>query len=552
MAAGGWICFLTGLLSLALAEDHNHQGEADTYHVSAGHLFLLSCPIAGAHSEIKWSRRDGGDESLPAGVEVRNGSLWFLPVQMTHSGSYICEKRNKTKPSKRRFRVSVSGSNCPDPSEEIVATKETGEFLQCKQKEIFRLNLPRKIRWTKDCQQVQPDGESISLNTNGLMRLAEVSEADAGKYTCHIDVTVDGRNYTAARSVQMTVKNGTPDLFPEIHVVRPKNEVVIVEVGKRAELHCKAYTGFSEDEEIAMYWIINGTYASDISGLAESWKFVHERGKVFGKSTLSIATVRNEFLNIPINCHISSPAEEKVGEARLQEADPTEHNTFYMIVSLWLLALFTILILTAFFLICKVNLFLAYRALKTLFSKQVPDGKLYDAYVSVGQSAMLGLDGVACFTLRLLPEELEQKHGYSLFIRGRDDRPGEAVHDVISAAVRQCRRLLIVLSSAGKSKETVQFWENHSLLTYEQKVGLHDALMRNDPKVILVEVDGPVDYSQLPESLRYIKRTQGALEWKNSFAETNKLTQMYLKRNFWKSLRCNMPAVPARRPQSIA
>lgn len=64
--------------------------------------------------------------------------------------------------------------------------------------------------------------------------------------------------------------------------------------------------------------------------------------------------------------------------------------------------------------------------------------------------------------------------------------------------------------------------------------------------------DGPVDYSRLPESLRYLKRTQGALEWKNSFVETNKLTQMYLKRNFWKSLRRHMPAVPARRPQSIA
>ncbi|XP_054887335.1 interleukin-1 receptor-like 1 [Poeciliopsis prolifica] len=546
MTPGGWIRFLTGLLSLAWAVGHDHQREADTYHVSAGHLFLLSCQIAGVHSEVEWSRGARGGERLPGGVEVRGGTLWFLPVQETHSGSYVCENRNKTKPSKRRFRVLVSGSSCPDPSEEILATEETSEGLQCKQTEVFRLNLPRKIRWTKDCQQVQPDRESVYLSANGLMTLAKVSGADAGKYTCHVDVTVDGWNYTAARSVQLTVKNDTLDLFPEIHVVRPKNEVVIVEVGKRAELHCKAYTGFSEDEEIVMFWTIDGTYASDISGLVESWEFIHERGKVFGQSTLSIAVVRNEFLNIPINCHISSPAEAKVGEVRLQEADPTEHNRFYMIVSLWLSALFTILILTAFFLICKVNLFLAYRALKTLFSKQAPDGKLYDAYVSVGQSAMPSLDGVAHFALRLLPEELEQKHGYSLYIRGRDDRPGEAVHDAVCAAVRQCRRLLIILSSAGKLKE------NHNQLAYEQKVGLHDALMRNDPKVILVEVDGPVDYSQLPESLRYVKRTQGALEWKNSFAETDKLTQIYLRRNFWKSLRCRMPAAPARRLQSIA
>uniref|UniRef100_A0A3P9MYS8 TIR domain-containing protein n=1 Tax=Poecilia reticulata TaxID=8081 RepID=A0A3P9MYS8_POERE len=354
----------------------DHQGEADTYHVSAGHLFLLSCPIAG---EIKWSRGDAGDESLPSGVEVRGGSLWFLPVQMTHSGSYICERRSDNIPHIYVFTFILYFVVIPPPPKKK-RNKECILFV-C----------------TQDCQQVQPDGESVSLNTNGLMRLVEVSEADAGKYTCHIDVTVDGRNYTAARSVQMTVKNGTVHLN-------------------------------------------------------------------FGQ-------------------------------------------------------------------------------------------------LNVGQSAMLSLDGVACFALRLLPEELEQKHGYSLFIRGRDDRPGEG-QEPQKYHIMGKESFLVITSSSNCNHKTTTAVAHvlhknavhdaiSAALTYEQKVGLHDALMRNDPKVILVEVDGPVDYSQLPESLRYIKRTQGALEWKNSFAETNKLTQMYLKRNFWKSLRCHMPAVPARRLQSI-
>uniref|UniRef100_A0A3Q2QTF2 Uncharacterized protein n=1 Tax=Fundulus heteroclitus TaxID=8078 RepID=A0A3Q2QTF2_FUNHE len=98
----------------------------------------------------------------------------------------------------------------------------------------------------------------------------------------------------------------------------------------------------------------------------------------------------------------------------------------------------------------------------------VPDGKHYDAYVSVSQSAMLSLDGVACFALQILPQELEQKYGYYLYIRGRDDFPGEG--------------------QEHSSVETVQFREDQNQLLYEQKVGLHDALMQNDPKVILVEV----------------------------------------------------------------
>ncbi|KAM4561344.1 interleukin-1 receptor type 1 isoform 1-T2 [Fundulus diaphanus] len=549
MAAGGWVCFLTGLLSLASAVDHQHQGEADTYHVSAGHLFLLRCYPADVHSQIRWSRGDSGNESLPTGVEVRDGLLWFRPVQMTHNGSYICEKRDKTRSSKIIFRVLVSRGDCPDPNENITVTKGVQQGLECKQAEIFRLKLARKIRWMKDCHLMEMDKGSTYLKEQGSLRLPPVTERESGKYTCLIDITIDGRNYTTARSIQLTAKSGPPEVFPELHVVSPQKDVVIVQVGKRAELQCLAYAGFSEDPEILMFWTINGTETGDHMELTHSWKFIHDKGQVYGQSILSIPVVRREFLNIPINCHILSPAEEKFGEARLQEAD---YSTFYMNVALWLIAPITCLLLTAFFFICQVDLILAYRKLNTHFSKpQVPDGKHYDAYVSVSQSAMLSLDGVACFALQILPQELEQKYGYYLYIRGRDDFPGEAVHDVITAAVHQCQRLIIILSSCGKSKETVQFREDQNQLLYEQKVGLHDALMQNDPKVILVEVDGPVDYSQLPESLHYIKRKQGALEWKNSFAETNKLTQLYLKRNFWKNLRCQMPAVPARRLQSI-
>lgn len=58
--------------------------------------------------------------------------------------------------------------------------------------------------------------------------------------------------------------------------------------------------------------------------------------------------------------------------------------------------------------------------------------------------------------------------------------------------------------------------------------------------------DGPVDYSHLPESLRYIKRRQGALRWKtDSHGTTHKLTKLCSNRNFWKNLRYHMPSVPA-------
>lgn len=57
--------------------------------------------------------------------------------------------------------------------------------------------------------------------------------------------------------------------------------------------------------------------------------------------------------------------------------------------------------------------------------------------------------------------------------------------------VRQCQRLIIILStedsSAGRDKEGEPLCD-HSQLCYEQNIGLYDALLLNDPKVILVEI----------------------------------------------------------------
>lgn len=66
-----------------------------------------------------------------------------------------------------------------------------------------------------------------------------------------------------------------------------------------------------------------------------------------------------------------------------------------------------------------------------------------------------------------------------------------AMHDVIAATVCQCRRLIIILSSVAPDngdQEGELLSYNLNQLCYEQKIGLYDALTRNDPTVILVEI----------------------------------------------------------------
>ncbi|TMS06731.1 Interleukin-1 receptor type 1 [Larimichthys crocea] len=451
MVVAGWISLLFALLSPAIVVAHSHSEETETYHVSIGHLFVLRCSILDASTKVTWSRWGRDNLSLPAGVEVREGLLWFIPVQMSHNGSYTCEKRDGTGLSWMKFFVSVSSEQCPDAPETI----------------------------------------SISQRVNG---------------------------------------------------------------GQRVKLQCLAYIGFSEDSEISVYWTIGSDFVEEHKELVESKRYIHNSGKVFVESTLSISKVLPKFLRVRFQCKVQSPADEKFGYVWLQEVD---HSAFHTRVALCLAASVAVLALAAAFFLFKVDLALAYRKLLQHFSKQqTPDGKVYDAYVSFLHSDTLSTAEAESFALQILPEQLEKQHGYSLYIRGRDDSPGEAVHDYISATLRQCRRLIIILSTeeisaAHGETEEEPLCDNQDKFCYEQKIGLYDALTLNNLQVILVEIDGPVDYSCLPESLRYIKRTQGSLKWKKPSSGTHKLNKMCSNRNFWKNLRYRMPSVPAGRLQTI-
>ncbi|XP_067373130.1 interleukin-1 receptor type 1-like isoform X1 [Channa argus] len=546
MAMAGWGCLLAAL-SLGLAVTHDHSGETDTYYVSAGHLFILRCLIADTQSNVTWSRMGRHNLSLPTGVEVRDGLLWFLPVQVSHNGSYMCEKRDKTGLLQITFQVSVSPGECPNPSETVPIPEGVNGGLPCKQTEIFELNVKKEIQWMRDCQPVQ----AINVDHKGFLRLSAVSERDSGKYTCLVNISVGGRKYTAARSMQLAITDDTVAI--EAHVVSPINEVIVVQVGMPVEVKCLVLIGVSEDPEIIIHWTFDGTFAEDLEGITVSLKYFHDRGRVYGLSTLSISKVLHQFLEIPISCNVESPLGKKTGSVWLQEAQQIS-------VAVCVSAFLALVVLCVAFLFFKVDLVLAYRKLLIHFSKhQAHDGKLYDGFVSFLHPNNLTSAETASFALQVLSEELERKHGYSLYIRGRDDCPGEAVHDAIAATVHQCRRLIIIILSSEEKHTTANdkadkvspMCENQIQLCYEQRVGIHDALTHDDPRVILLEIDGPVDYSRLPESLCYIKRRQGALNWKTDSLGTHKFVRLCANRNFWKKLRYHMPSVPARRRQTI-
>ncbi|KAM4608701.1 interleukin-1 receptor type 1 [Polymixia lowei] len=475
-------CRFLLVVVLSFAPGHSHRRAQETYDVSDGHFFFLRCGSDLGRTNVTWSRGGNHTMSLPSGVEVREGDLWFLPMKASHNGTYTCERRYK-------------------------------------------------IHLNDDCSPVERHGESVSINQQGDMRLLPASQSDAGVYTCQVELSLDGRRYTAARSIRLKIDNGSG-----------------------VELKCLAVLGFSVDDEDLMYWTVNGSHTDD-NMRKDPDKYHFDGRRVHGESVLSIPEVLPEFLDVPICCHVVNPTGQDTGCLWLQGAD---HSVLYVCLALGLVFSLVLLAVAAAFLFFKVELVLAYRKLRSFVAKeQVSDGKLYDAYVSYLHGADATSSETAAFALEVLPEVLERCYGYTLYIRGRDDSPGEAIHDVIAEAVHRSRRLIIILSTHNNSsidpkmEELLPRQQIQNQLGYEQKIGLYDALTQNGPRVILVEIDGPVGYSSLPESLRYIRKTQGSLKWRRASPGNHKLFKTSPNRLFWKYLRYHMPSVPGQRRLTI-
>lgn len=71
----------------------------------------------------------------------------------------------------------------------------------------------------QDCQQVERQGEPIAVDQDGYLWLSAASPSDAGKYTCLVEVSWNGRKYMSARSIQLTVNQSGWDIMNTIIII---------------------------------------------------------------------------------------------------------------------------------------------------------------------------------------------------------------------------------------------------------------------------------------------------------------------------------------------
>uniref|UniRef100_A0AAY5ENF5 TIR domain-containing protein n=1 Tax=Electrophorus electricus TaxID=8005 RepID=A0AAY5ENF5_ELEEL len=446
------------------------------------HVFSLECDQLNKEDVVTWSQEQNQSllaESLPAKIRLINKSLWFFPAQPSHSGNYSCVIRYED----TFYTNTVTPSSSPG------------------------------------------DGCTPLNKNNHVLRLNRLSESDSGNYTCLANFTQAGHVYTAARTFQVFVT------VPGTHVY---------------DLNCRVFIQTEDVSETFVYWLVNYSHTEEFPELSELHSWCEQEGSAsYCQCNLSL-DVHTEFLHVPFTCVALNSKGKDNGTVILLPASEGElYGGLALLTSFIILALGLLI-----FHLFKVDLVLSYRNCSPCLQRQ-NDGKLYDAYVSYPHGNDENTSSVTNFALRILPKVLEDDLGYRLFISGRDELPGAAVHDVIAEKVGKSRRLIIILSSQAFKRPTDSTTtglshvpaEHLSLSNdglnwgpYECWVGVYDALIKGHLQVILIQLEGEVDVSLLPESLRYISHTQGILRWKQDYSTKP-------NGKFWKQLRYRMPPV---------
>ncbi|KAK2904666.1 hypothetical protein Q8A67_006465 [Cirrhinus molitorella] len=528
------------LLALWTAGSQTYITNRREYTISAGLAFMIQCNEESEMQNVtvSWSQLEN-----IRGINISGNTLWFLPAELSHNGSYSCLSRQGNDTWETIFVVSVCQQTCPAANREDEATST--KDIDCLLPQIFKIDPQAQVTWRNNCLPLSVTNSKVFPINN--------SRDMVGLYTCFVSFTFGGQNYTAAQTTKINSQSKAY-VVTKPEIIYPKQDKQKVTLGESYTLNCKALVGMNDNDETIMYWESDSGLDLDCDS-----RIVEEGDRKYMLCAVDIPEVTKEYLYTNFTCTVLHPAGTDSGKVILI---PASQNERYYWIGLGLVALLILLCAVAF--LFRVDLVLAYRVVCPSAAVS-SDGKSYDAYVSYLHGDQHSSSSAMTFALDYLPSVLEDLYGYKLFISGRDELPGEAVHDVIADRISQSRRLIIVLTSQScvspqtnatnsllpenLSTSELQLEETNNTSdqiwsAYEQRVGLYDALVKQGLKVILVQVEDGVEEALLPESLRYISRTKGVLKWKQNGSDR-------VNRRFWKYMRYRMPPAKQKKIQEL-
>ncbi|OCT95261.1 interleukin-1 receptor type 1 isoform X1 [Xenopus laevis] len=447
-------------------------------------------------------------------IHQNRNALWFFPASLEDAGWYMCVLRDVTYCTRLIVFENEKG----------LCYNRSTLFPNWQYSEATKIICPyvwdyvdiskAQIKWFKECQPLQNDKYYALADA---LTIQNAVKQDEGLYTCVVQFEYSGTEYSLTRTIDLEITVAAASLLPFMR--NPSNTINKVELGSAISLRCEVING----DEVLIMWTYNDSAVDEVYDTVITGDIIPsmtEDGEPMVYSYLNFTEIKEEHYNKKFYCEIFNAMTKAY--VMLQRPDP---NLQPFLIAFFVSLIFVIINIVIAVKIFKIDIVLWYRS-SCFARKNKKDGKLYDAYVmypkSLSETSSYPMD---VFVLKVLPEVLEEQFSYRLFIFGRDVSPGEAVSDVVDEAISQSRRLVIVLGSTQS--------KNYLKDDFEQQIAMYDALIRNKIKVILVELEKGMEYSNMPESIQYIKQKQGAIRWKGDFMQSNT--------KFWKHMRYYMP-----------
>ncbi|OWK58224.1 Interleukin-1 receptor-like 1 [Lonchura striata] len=457
---------------------------SETFDPVEGEALVIKCPKWNSPVKITWYHTDTL-KIIPAEEEGSrvfsiDKFLWFLPTSREDSGNYTCVTHfssNRTK----SYNVSVQvhsykpGECFQSP---IRYPNDTGRGkIVCPT--IDNYKNATIVQWYKDCKPLQ--GQRY-FKKEKYIYIENPRREDDGYYTCHFIYTHKGNVFNVS-ATRIFVSGGKTKLDAQEQASSSKM------VSAYFDGHAQVY------------------YEESILNITEVKK------EDLQSNFTCIA------LNIMYNTRVTVTLQLKVQD---KEVLPNVLLITGSLVLLGAIAL-SVILYQSF----RVDIVLLYREIFQPHSVK-DDGKIYDAYVIYAKNHTSEANFVEYFVYQIMPDILENKCGYTLCIYGRDIYPGEDAVSAIETRLQKSRRLIILLTHhLINSKEDA----------FDQHIALYNALIQNDTKVILLEMETIGTYGKLQESLRFIIKQQGTIKWK----EEHTVHPQSPSSRFWKQVRYHMP-----------
>ncbi|NWJ07748.1 I18RA protein, partial [Crypturellus undulatus] len=487
--------------------------------------------------ETKWFWHQKDKEPLQAITEnssnliLKGNALWFNPIGIGASGTYICTIREKIPCLKLILEVQTkSEANCTDYGMNTLhLLAGSGNSIVCPGTKCYSPIKNPDVKWYKDGRKVMFQNQRPSLKFNhNEIRLISTYYKDAGTYVCDYTL-VDNNTKWTVRTI-VTVEVIAKNTIHPPNILYPSAVMILeAELGEPLELKCVVQFGFARGSLQKVIWKRDNE--ENTNEKLEQETSIHPND--LKGSILHHVAKLEEVTERDLKSNFTCFAQNAVGNATAVIRLKRKQRVFLLYVLCSAIStLFAFLVCVAFVYQHWIEIVLIYRSY-LVQDETIEDGKEFDAFVSYAkldcsesESTLISEEE---FALELLPDILENKYGYKLCLLERDILPGGAYTDDVVTAIRQSRRAIIILSPAYISGPSI----------FELQAAVNCALEDKKIKLLLVKFQAFQEPETLPPVVKKALRILPVITWKSSISA-------FPDKKFWKYMRYHMPVKPTK------